>query len=148
MGLQQVRYQSVVETERADVPSIKTAYDVKALLHEYCDKNQEHCIVISLDSLHKPIAVTIATIGTANRVMVSAREVFRPAIEHNAVSIILAHNHPSGGLKPSEGDMAVTNRIRDAGEIVGIPLIDHVILTKDGVRSLIYNKGDEGELFD
>ena len=67
--------------------------------------------------------------------MVHPREVFKDAIMHNAYSVVLAHNHPSGDSEPSEDDLTITKRLVDAGKILGIEVIDHIIITKNGFFS-------------
>jgi DNA repair protein RadC len=84
----------------------------------------------------------VITIGTLNQSLVHPREVFAPAIENRCASIIVAHNHPSGVLKPSMEDIAVTKRLKESGKLLGIELLDHVIFTKDDYFSL----SDEGFL--
>ena len=78
----------------------------------------------------------LLTIGTLTASLVHPREVFADAITDRAASIIIAHNHPSGNLEASEADKQVTHRIRKAGEILGIELIDHLIITKNGFTSI------------
>jgi DNA repair protein RadC len=77
---------------------------------------------------NKPIARHFVTLGTATSSIVHAREVFKPAILANATSIIATHNHPSGDPAPSRSDLEVTRSLRNAGEMLGITLIDHVII--------------------
>ena len=100
-------------------------------------KRQEHFIVLLLDGVHqvigKPIAVTK---GLVNRTMVHPREVFRPAIMHNAVAVIVAHNHPSGVNEPSSEDLDVTRSLIKAGNVMGIKVLDHFIVSKTGYISI------------
>jgi len=70
------------------------------------------------------------SIGTLNASLVHPREVFKPAIEHLAASIIIAHNHPSGEVEASEADVMLTGRLADAGKLLGIELADHIIITE------------------
>lgn len=92
------------------------------------DSGHEMLGVITLDTKNKPIGFQIVTEGTLNSSLTHPREIFQCAILQNAHSIMLVHNHPSGDLTPSESDRIVTKRIRDAGEIIGIPLLDHIIV--------------------
>lgn len=108
------------------------------------EKDQEHFKVLFLDGSHSVIDERIVTIGLVNFCQVHPREVFRPAIACNAVAIICAHNHPSGKLTPSEEDRAMTKRLKSAGDVVGIKLIDHVIV---GRQSGFYSFATEGDLF-
>jgi DNA repair protein RadC len=93
---------------------------------------QEHFVCLSLDSQGQVIADHIVFIGTLNSVIAHPREIFATAIADHAAEIIVAHNHPSGGLLPSKQDTAMTQQLVAAGEIMGIPLVDHIIVTKDG----------------
>ena len=77
------------------------------------------------------------TIGTLTASLVHPREVFADAIADRAASIIVAHNHPSGSLEASQADREATNRLRQAGELLGISLVDHIIITKDNFQSII-----------
>jgi hypothetical protein len=92
------------------------------------DNSREHCVALYLDGAHQVVSYSIISIGTANMSVVHPREVFQRAILAGAISIIIAHNHPSGVLTPSDEDHKVTQRLKDAGEILGIKLLDHLIL--------------------
>lgn len=89
----------------------------------------EQVILFTLDGGNKMIAKHIITRGLVNETQMHPREVFRSAILDNAVSIILVHNHPSGGTEPSEADLIATRRMSDVSKTIGIPLLDHVIIT-------------------
>ena len=110
---------------------------VLPLLSDIRDKKQEYFVCLTLDGANRVIRKRIVTIGTLNSSLVHPREVFAPAIEDRAAAIIVAHNHPSGSLDPSPADQEVTERLRKAGELLGINLLDHVIVTKDDSRSII-----------
>lgn len=112
-------------------------YDV--IKKKYAKKKQEHFITITLDGEHKVIAVRIISIGILNRAIVHPREVFRTAIADNAASIIICHNHPSGSLIPSPEDKDITKRIKDSGRIIGIEVLDHLIISKNGFYSFLEN---------
>lgn len=84
----------------------------------------------------------MVSIGTVNRTLAHPREVYAPAIEHRATAVIIAHNHPSGNLEPSADDLELTLRLRRAGQLLGIELLDHVIFSYDNYRSL----AETGEL--
>jgi DNA repair protein RadC len=98
------------------------------LLIRYGHKRQEHFIVITLDGNHHAIRQRAVTIGLVNRTIVHPREIFYPAIVDNASAIVVAHNHPSGALVPSEEDKEVTEVLVKAGEVLGIPVLDHIII--------------------
>ncbi len=89
-----------------------------------------------LDSKNRLLRDEVVSIGTLTASLVHPREVFRPAIREAAASIIVAHNHPSGDPSPSAEDMDVTARLRSAGELIGIPVLDHVILGAGTYTSL------------
>jgi DNA repair protein RadC len=93
---------------------------------------QEEFYILTLDSTNKVIRTHGITVGLVNMSHVHAREVFRPAILDAATSIIAAHNHPSGDSQPSEADRRVTRSLIKAGAILGIKLLDHVVLARDG----------------
>jgi DNA repair protein RadC len=76
------------------------------------------------------------SIGSLNASIVHPREVYRPAIVLSAASLVLAHNHPSGDTTPSEEDLAITRRLHEAGRLLGIELVDHIVVAKDGYTSL------------
>lgn len=97
---------------------------------------KEHFVVFFLDTQNQLIKREVVSIGTLNASLVHPREVFEPAIKHSVSHIIVAHNHPAGSLEPSEEDLAVTRRLRDAGLLLGIQLLDHVIVTATGFASL------------
>jgi len=99
------------------------------------DKKQEYFVMLTLDGARRLINCRTITIGTLMTSLVHPREVFSPAIEDRAASIIIAHNHPSGCLDISEQDKDVTKRMRLAGELLGIRLDDHLIVAGDGFVS-------------
>lgn len=105
-------------------------------LKPYGKEEQEHFIVVMLDGAHQIKNVKVVSIGLVNRTLVHPREVYAPAIENRATSIIIAHNHPSGNLEPSADDLEVTLRIKRAGQLLGIELLDHLIFNSDNYRSL------------
>ena len=92
------------------------------------NSDREHFVVVCLDTKNNITAIHTVSIGTINETCVHPREVFKIAILANSTSIIIAHNHPSGEPSPSEEDKKVTERIINAGEILGIPLLDHIII--------------------
>jgi DNA repair protein RadC len=119
---------------------IRYAKDIHEELREFANKKQEHFITITLDGASHIIEKRVVFIGTLNQSLVHPREVFADAISDRAASIIIAHNHPSGQLKPSYEDEAVTRRLKEVSKIVGIELLDHVIVSKEG----FYSFKDEG----
>ena len=92
-------------------------------------KEVECFVTISLSGSHKVIGTHIVSKGLVNQTIVHPREVFRPAIADNATAIIIAHNHPSGNLEPSAEDKGTTRRIKEAGNLLGIKVLDHLIVS-------------------
>lgn len=97
---------------------------------------QENFVVVDLDGSNQIVEVRRVTLGLVNQSQIHPRETFRGAIQNNAVSILVAHNHPSGNLEASQSDMAATRRLVDAGRVVGISILDHLIVAADGFSSL------------
>ena len=115
---------------------IESAKDVFELLkNDLGDKKKEYFKVLSLDSRNKLISTDDVSIGTINANLVHPRGVFKTAIQHLAVSIILVHNHPSGDPEPSQADLEITKRLIEASKIMGIDILDHIIITKTKVFS-------------
>src|SRR5688572_5566762 len=109
--------------------AIRHGGDVAALLREFLGEDpRERFAVVYLDTRHRPIAVHEAHVGTCDSSPVHPREVFGPAIALAATAIVVAHNHPSGDPTPSAEDRLVTDRLRDAGVLLGIALLDHLVV--------------------
>ena len=115
--------------EVSDRPIIDSPDKAAEQLTDIRDKKQEYFVCLTLDGANRLIAKRIITIGTLTASLVHPREVFAEAIADRAASVIVAHNHPSGNLQPSDADRDVTNRLKSAGELLGIALIDHLIVT-------------------
>ena len=115
---------------------ITSAQDVYDELKEYHNKKQEYFLCIYLDGANHIVQTKVITIGILNQSLVHPREVYAYAIEKRCASIIVAHNHPSGILKPSSEDINVTKRLKESGKILGIELLDHVIFINGGFISL------------
>ena len=114
---------------------ISSAQDVYNELKEYAKKEQEYFILITLDGASHIIEKRVLFIGTLNQSLVHPREVFANAISDRSAGIIIAHNHPSGALHPSNADIQITNRLKEVAKLVGIELLDHVIISKNGYYS-------------
>jgi DNA repair protein RadC len=113
----------------AEARPIDTAEDVARLLGEEMRLlDYESLRVICLNTKHKVLAVEEVTRGTLNESLFHPREAYRPALARQAHAVILVHNHPSGNPQPSEADLAVTRRMKQAGELLQIEMLDHVIL--------------------
>jgi len=108
---------------------IRTAKDVfEYASPKLCDKDKEHFMIILLDSKNKVIKDEIVSIGTVSSALAHPREIFKSAIRESASSVVLVHNHPSGDPSPSEADEVITERLVNAGDMLGIEVLDHVIL--------------------
>lgn len=114
---------------------IFSAKDAWKLCGDISESKKEHFVVFYLDTQNYLIERQIISIGTLNSSLVHPREVFEPAIALNSASIIIAHNHPSGDLSPSDEDKKITKRLVEAGKITGIDVLDHIILDKKGYLS-------------
>ncbi len=119
--------------------TIRNAKDAYNYLQDMRNLPKEHLRGLYLNSHNHIIRDEVISIGTINANMIHPREVFRPAIECNAAAVVLAHNHPSGEVTPSAEDIEVTHQLIQAGKILGISLLDHVIITKDTFTSVNAN---------
>jgi len=115
--------------------TVREAKDVLPFLSHIAAKRQEHFLCISLNGANEVIGNRVITIGLLNSSQVHPREVFADAISDRAAAVILAHNHPSGQLQPSDDDLAVTRQLTEAGKILGITVLDHLIITPRGYFS-------------
>lgn len=100
------------------------------------DRKQEHFVCITLNGAGEVLNSRTITVGLLNHSLVHPREVYADAITDRAASIICVHNHPSGSLDPSSQDIAITRQIQEAGTLLGIQLLDHIIITKKGFLSM------------
>jgi DNA repair protein RadC len=100
------------------------------------NRHQEHFLAITLNGAGEVIQVRILTIGLLNASQVHPREAFADAITDRAAAVVFVHNHPSGSLEPSGPDLAVTRQLVEAGDLLGIQVLDHLIVSKKGHRSL------------
>ena len=124
--------------EVSERPIIDSAEKAVELLGDIRSKKQEYFVCLTLDGANRLIAKRVISIGTLTASLVHPREVFAEAITDRAASIVVAHNHPSGNLEPSIADKEVTERLRQAGEILGIEVLDHLILGEGGFSSVEY----------
>lgn len=125
--------------------SDKTANWASSVLSGYFSTRQdcEEFLAVLLDTKHRPKVIVRITRGTLDASLIHPREVFRPAIHVAASSVILIHNHPSGDPTPSREDIEVTDRLIDAGRIVGINVLDHIVLGSYPL-SVFQHKHDRG----
>jgi len=109
--------------------------DVWDEMRDIRENKKEHFVTFYLDTRNQEIKRDIVSIGTLNYNLVHPREVFEPAVRNLAAGIILAHNHPSGCLEPSDEDLSLNKRLVQAGKLLGIEVLDHVIVTKEAFSS-------------
>jgi DNA repair protein RadC len=109
--------------------------DIWEQLADIRENKKEHFVIFYLDTRNQEIKRDIISIGCLNANLVHPREVFEPAVKNLAASLIVAHNHPSGNLEPSQEDIDLTKRLTAAGKLLGIELMDHVIVSKEGFSS-------------
>ena len=101
---------------------------IKSVRGKLKGKKKEHFMVLSLDTRNHPINTQTISIGSLDSSIVHPREVFKEAISASAASVIFVHNHPSGDPEPSEDDIKLTRRLVEAGEIIGIEVLDHIVI--------------------
>ena len=118
------------------IVSIRNAKDVSAYVRDMHDLQKENLRGIYLNNHHKVIHDEVLSIGTLDANLIHPREVFRPALEYGASAVILVHNHPSGVVTPSVADIDITKQLIDAGKIMGISVIDHVVVGKGKYASV------------
>ena len=135
-GQATLTYEIISKRKKNCTFPIKNPDDAFCLIKRYQNAQQEQFIVITLNGSHEPISVSIATIGIVNRTIVHPREVFIRAIQDMAVAIIICYNHPSGTLIVSPEDNEITERLYDAGKLLGIHVLDHIIFSRNGYMSL------------
>jgi DNA repair protein RadC len=129
-------YQIVSERKLKSKVRIKASEEVFKLVKRYAKEKRELFILLTLNGANIVVSVFIVSIGIVNRTIIHPREIFSRAITDNAAAIIVCHNHPSGNVMPSEEDIDITKRICKAGEIIGIPLLDHIIFSNRNYTSL------------
>lgn len=117
-------------------PILRTPAEVFEHVKDMRHLPKEHLRGLYLNAHYKLIHEEVVSIGTLDANLVHPREVFKPAIEYSAAGVILVHNHPSGDTAPSHADLEVTHQLIQAGKILGIDLIDHLIVTKDAFFSI------------
>jgi DNA repair protein RadC len=111
--------------------------DLVPLVQHYTLEPQEHFLSVLLNGAHEVVQIRVVAIGLVNRSMVHPREVFSDAVRERAAAIILCHNHPSGNSTPSQEDVDTTKSLLDASKYLGIPILDHLIVTKSGYFSFL-----------
>jgi len=121
----------VLDVQKNGRPIIENTEQALAQLHDIRAHKKEHFVALYLNARNELIHREDISVGTVNASIVHPRDVFAPALEHNATAVIVAHNHPSGSPEPSPEDREVTTRLKDAGKLLGITFIEHIIVTKD-----------------
>jgi DNA repair protein RadC len=111
--------------------------DVLPLIQHYADRKQEHFLCISLNGAKEVINTRVVTIGLVNKSQVHPREVFSDPITDRASAIVVAHNHPDGGIIPSKEDIETTKILKSAGDLLGIQLLDHIIFNRNSYYSFL-----------
>ncbi|MDO8514505.1 MAG: DNA repair protein RadC [bacterium] len=133
-------FQAVSERHAKEQIFEKVILDSPKAIYNYLQKSigrekKENFVLLSLDTRNNLIKISNISVGTLNASLVHPREVFEPAIRNSATQVVLAHNHPAGNPEPSEEDEVVTRQLVDAGKILGIPVIDHVIVASNSYFS-------------
>lgn len=125
--------------EQLSASAISTPYDTVNLVEPFLkEADREMMLVIGLDTKNKPTVISIVAMGTLNQSTVSTREVFKPLLLSNSIRFIVVHNHPSGNTNPSKNDLKITQKLKKAGEMMEIVLLDSIIYGDD-IRSLLAN---------
>lgn len=128
------------KTTIRDAADVAKVFQDLLTLEDQIDQDKEHFYVCHLDSHRRINLVELVAIGTLTSATTHPRETYRRAVIEGAVSIIIAHNHPSGDPTPSEADILITNKLREAGEILDILMLDHIIFTPTSFYSFLENK--------
>ena len=140
-----VRIQLVRDQPLISEKQISCTADAKQLVKNMIsDSDREIFCILNLRTDGAPLNVNIVSIGSLNSAEVSPREVFKSSILSNAAGVILFHNHPSGSVKPTKEDYITTERLVDCGDLLGIPVLDHIVVGGGNDRS--YSFVEKGEL--
>ncbi len=119
---------------------IRNAEDVLSQVRDIADKRQEYLIVLYLNARHELVLKEVVGMGSLNGLQITPKEIFSHALKTPCASIIVIHNHPSNDPAPSDADIHFTRKIHEAGEVMGIPMTDHIIVCKSGYYSF---RGDK-----
>ena len=119
----------IAKSVKGSAPCFRTAEEVaEYYMEDFRHQRQELAVAVMVDTRGRLLGEEVISRGSVNLTVVSPREIFLKALEYKAVSVILIHNHPSGDPDPSEEDIRLTRQVRDAGNMIGIPLLDHIII--------------------
>jgi len=127
---------------------IKNSQDVLSLTYDLKEKKKEYLVCLYLNARNALLKKEIVSVGLLDKTLLHPREIFYPATELNAASVILVHNHPTGDFSPSEKDVQIVEKITQAGEIMGIPIIDFIIVSENGHYSFYEKLKDKNKSFD
>ena len=116
---------------------IETPADLLPHVRHFADRRQEHFLCATINGANEILNIRVVSIGLIDRSPVHPREVFADAVADRASGIIVAHNHPSGGLEPSPSDITITAQLKASGKIIGIDLLDHIIFNRTGYYSFL-----------
>ena len=112
---------------------IRSSANAYSVLQEFlADTDREHFVILMLDQKNQVIGINTVSVGSLTASIVHPREVYKPLILSNAAAVILGHNHPSGDPQPSHEDRAITQRLKEAGALLGINVLDHLVIGADG----------------
>ena len=132
-----MRY-DIISVRSSRTPYKVTSHkDVYEAIKRYSASKVEKFFAISLDGQHAILHINMVSVGTTNRCMAVPRDIFHAAVKDQATALIVAHCHPSGNTAPSEEDRAVTTRLREGGELLGIPVLDHIVFSHTGYTSFV-----------
>jgi DNA repair protein RadC len=124
-----------------DRPAIASPRDVLLMLDGLRRARREQVVALLLDARHRPIRLETVAVGTINASRLQPRDVFGPALRGDAVAVIIGHNHPSGDPSPSRADRLVTAALRNAGALLGVPVLDHLIVARRAHHSFRETEG-------
>ena len=122
------------------LPTVNSVKDVLLQVSYLREKSREHLMAIYLNARNELLFRKHIFTGTLNASLIHPREIFSEALKQNSASVILVHNHPSGDSEPSQDDLEITKRLIEAGKIMGIDVLDHIIITKSKTFSFKENK--------
>lgn len=121
----------VLDKGLGTAPVLSSPTDALPLLTEFGQAKREHFVCLYLNARNQVTHREVVSVGSLSASIVHPREVFLPAIQHSAASLLMAHNHPSGDVSPSQDDLALTKRLVEAGVLMGIDVLDHLIISAD-----------------
>lgn len=125
-----------LEDENPKAESPDEVHEILKSLYRQLDDDQEHMIMLVLNVAHEVVGFKVISSGTQTSSEVDAKIIFRSALLLGATKIVIAHNHPSGNLQPSEADIRFTKKLITAGNVIDIPVVDHLIVSHKGYTSM------------